>query len=362
MKKTSTINVEKNNSKNNWNFLHSKSREVSGIIFDNKIDSYTAKRSEREKLDTLINFVSKLIIINKELVDFQETKIDNNTSRRWHTIYKKVNTLLNKSIKKITKYKKYNENIELVSPNVIEIKNISKIYSTTSINTKVLNNVSLNIVEGDFVVILGPSGSGKTSLMNILSGIDQPTYGSINVAGFNLHELSNSELTNFRQVVIGYIFQRYGLLPNLTVFENVAMGSFLGHELAKSKSRILSSRILPADEKKIFDILNLVEMFNCKDKYPYELSGGQKQRTSIARTIAKSPRIIFGDEPTAAVDEEMSSSIIDLFCKINREYKTTIIIITHDARIASYANRVIYVKDGSIEKIVVKNKKGKNEI
>lgn len=353
------INVTDKSNKNEWNFLHTKYKKIHELIYYVKI----AKNISKKELFLLwIVLVDELSIINKELIKFQETKINNTVSKRWNAINKEINKIIHKYIKKIISHKKYNKDIELANGNIIQLKNISKIYSTPSINTKVLDNVSLHIEEGDFVVILGPSGSGKTSLMNIISGIDQPTYGSVNVAGFNLPQLSNSSLTNFRQVVIGYIFQRYGLLPNLTVFENVAMGSFLGDNLSKSKSKLLSSRILASDEKNINNILEWVDMLNCKDKYPYELSGGQKQRTSIARTIAKLPQIIFGDEPTAAVDEQMSSSIIDLFSKINKVYKTTIIIITHDEKIAMHANRVIHVKDGNIEKIVVSKKKAKNEI
>lgn len=346
--------IDKNN-KSEWDFLHTKDRKIHELIYNVKV----VKNIPKEELFLLWKYlVDQLIIISKQLIVFQESKINHIISKRWNLINKELNKTIHKYIKKIINFKKYNNDIELKNNSIIELKSVSKIYSTPAINTKVLDNVSLHIDEGDFVVILGPSGSGKTSLMNLISGIDQPTYGSINVAGFNLQKLSNSSLTNFRQVIIGYIFQRYGLLPNLTVFENVAMGSFLGENLSKSKSKLLSSRILASDEKNINDILDWVDMLNCKDKYPYELSGGQKQRTSIARTIAKLPKIIFGDEPTAAVDEQMSSSIVDLFCKINKVYKTTIIIITHDEKIALHANRVIYVKDGNIEKVVLNKKKG----
>lgn len=346
--------VSKNN-KDEWNFLHTKYNEIHKLRY--KVRS-TKNLSKYELFLLQKDLVDQLIIFSKELIVFQESKINNVVSWRWNRINKELNKILYKYIKKIISHKEYNKDIELQNGNIIELNNVSKIYSTPSINTKVLDNVSLHICEGDFVVVLGPSGSGKTSMMNIISGIDQPTYGSVNVAGFNLQKLSNSALTNFRQEIIGYIFQRYGLLPNLTVFENVAMGSFLGENLSKSKSKLLSSRILASDEKNINDILEWVDMINCKDKYPYELSGGQKQRTSIARTIAKIPKIIFGDEPTAAVDEQMSSSIIDLFCKINKEYKTTIIMITHDEKVALHANRVIHVKDGRIEKVVMKERNG----
>ncbi|BAC44347.1 glutamine transport ATP-binding protein [Malacoplasma penetrans HF-2] len=260
---------------------------------------------------------------------------------------------------------------------ILKINNVSKYYSSKKMAIRVLQNINLEINNGDFVVFLGPSGSGKTTLMNLISGIDRPTTGNLWVNNYRLEEMDEKKLTIFRRNNIGYVFQRYGLLPNLTVLENVLMGSYLG----KSSNSFLDNRIykntsyskeelkkLNKDEKeknnlnrkeelaKIENILKGLELFEFKDKYPYELSGGQKQRTSIARTIAKNPKIIFGDEPTGAVDSEMSGQIVKLFQKINEELKTTIIIITHDETIANYANKVFYILDGKLNRTVVKKK------
>lgn len=260
---------------------------------------------------------------------------------------------------------------------ILKVSDVSKFYSNKKLILKILDNINFEIEEGDFLVILGPSGSGKTTLMNLISGMDKPTFGKIWVNGYHLEEMTWNDLTSFRKNVIGYVFQRYGLLPNLTIFENVLMGNYLG----KGDNSIFSSKIyrktsyskaewkkIRAEKKEeyqknskqveeeIYQILDTLGLKEYAHKYPYELSGGQKQRTSIARTIAKKPKIIYGDEPTAAVDSEMSKTIIDAFDKINKELGTTIVIITHDESIATYANKVIYMLDGTIDKIINKEK------
>lgn len=234
-------------------------------------------------------------------------------------------------------------------PYAVELKNVVKYYNNKVLATKVLSNVNLQIKKGEFVVILGPSGSGKTTLLNIISGMDNATFGDTIVAGENLIDYSASKLTLFRRNNIGYVFQQYGLLPNLTVKENIE----IGQNLQENKSKII-----PIDE-----ILKAIGLESQSRKYPNELSGGQQQRVSIARSVAKNPNILFGDEPTGAIDEEMSKNIMNLFVEINKKYHTTIIIVTHNPILAEIATMVINVANGSISNIKInKNPKSVDQL
>lgn len=218
---------------------------------------------------------------------------------------------------------------------IFELTNVEKTYTNGYFVNDVLKNINLSIVKGHFVVILGKSGSGKTTLLNIISGMTRATKGSVVVNNHQLINMSNSQLTNFRRNYIGYIFQEYGLLNTLNVYENVMTG-FVLNKANKNKDEI--------DE-----ILKWVGLSDHKKKYPYELSGGQQQRVAIARTIAKKPLIIFGDEPTGALDSQMSKNVLQLLQKINKEFNTTIVLITHDENIAKIANHVIVVENGNIK-------------
>ena len=234
-------------------------------------------------------------------------------------------------------------------PYAVELKNVVKYYNNKVLATKVLSNVNLQIKKGEFVVILGPSGSGKTTLLNIISGMDNATFGDTIVAGENLIDYSASKLTLFRRNNIGYVFQQYGLLPNLTVKENIE----IGQNLQENKSKII-----PIDE-----ILKAIGLETQSRKYPNELSGGQQQRVSIARSVAKNPNILFGDEPTGAIDEEMSKNIMNLFVEINKKYHTTIIIVTHNPILAEIATMVINVANGAISNIKInKNPKSVDQL
>ncbi|MBQ0045582.1 MAG: ABC transporter ATP-binding protein [Mycoplasma sp.] len=217
---------------------------------------------------------------------------------------------------------------------VIDFENLTKYYYNKWMATKVLKGFDLKIKQGEFVVILGPSGSGKTTLLNIMSGMDKATYGKTIVNSNNLIKMTDNQLTQFRKDNIGYIFQQYGLLPNLNVRENVE----IGWNLQSDKSKRLN----------IDDLLKTVGMSEHAKKFPYELSGGQQQRVSVARSMAKNPAIVFGDEPTGAVDEEMSKQILQLFVDINKNYNTTVIIVTHNPIFADLASRVIKVNSGYI--------------
>lgn len=218
--------------------------------------------------------------------------------------------------------------------NVIELENVEKTYTNKYIINKVLKGISLSISEGQFVVFLGRSGSGKTNLMNIMSGLIRASNGKTVVLNRNLINLTNKELIEFRRKNIGYIYQEYGLLQTLTVYENI----LTGYNLNKTGM----------DKKEIDEIIDYMGLTPYKNKFPIELSGGQQQRVAIARAIAKSPKIIFGDEPTGAVDSKMSKNILSILKKINRERKTTIIIITHDKEIGKIADIVYEISDGKI--------------
>lgn len=221
--------------------------------------------------------------------------------------------------------------------NIIELKNVYK-YITNGITTNaVLKGVDLAIKSHDFIVILGPSGSGKTTLLNIISGMDRASSGSVIVNGYNMICLNDRKLTKFRQKYVGYIFQQYGLLPNLTVRENIEIGANLQPDPSKRIS--------------IDALLEAVGMDSLQKKLPNELSGGQQQRVSIARAFAKNPLLIFGDEPTGALDLEMTQIVLKQFLAIKKRYQTTMIIVTHNNLIANLADLVIYVADGKIKSL-----------
>lgn len=227
---------------------------------------------------------------------------------------------------------------------VIDLQNVVKYYSNGVTTNKVLKGVNLQIPPGEFVVILGPSGSGKTTLLNIISGMDRASSGKTIVAGEDLLTFSDTKLTNFRRKNVGYIFQQYGLLPNLTVKENIEIGAHLQPNAALRLN--------------IDELLKDIGMYEHRNRLPAELSGGQQQRVSIIRAISKNPKIIFGDEPTGALDEKMTQIVLEQFVEINKKYKSTLVIVTHNPLIAEIATFVVKVSDGTI-KLIVKNSRPK---
>lgn len=283
------------------------------------------------------------LAINKK--NYRDLSIDKNTfivnkSKILDKYYKQKDNIHFEIIRLKDEYKNFSEfNSQYFA---VKLKNVVKYYNNKIIANKVLNNINLEIKKGEFVVILGPSGSGKTTLLNIISGMDNATYGDTIVAGENLIDYTQSQLTTFRRNNIGYVFQQYGLLPNLTVRENIQIGQNLQHT---------KSRIIPIDT-----ILKSIGLEMQANKYPNELSGGQQQRVSIARSVAKNPNILFGDEPTGAIDEQTSKNIMNLFIDINKKYKTTIIIVTHNSILAELATMVINVLDGKISSIKYNSK------
>ncbi len=220
-----------------------------------------------------------------------------------------------------------------------KLENVFKTYKKSNNLNHALKNINLSINKGEIVVILGPSGSGKSTMLNILSGIDSPTEGKVFYEDKRIDNLSSNLLTTYRKNNLGFIFQSYNLISNLTVKENIEMG---GH---------LSSN--PLDIKDIVDVVGLSSHIN---KYPYQLSGGQMQRVAIARAIVKNPNVLFCDEPTGALDEETGKNVLKLLQDINKEYKTTMIIVTHNPSIAYMADTVIRMNSGEILEIS-KNKK-----
>ncbi len=218
--------------------------------------------------------------------------------------------------------------------NIVEIKNLSRVYTAGDHELKALDGIDLEIEDGKFIVVLGPSGAGKSTLLNMLGGLDSPTSGSIVVDGEDISNLSNNELADYRAKTVGFVFQFYNLIPTLTVRENV--------ELVKS---IVDK---PLD---CLEVLDEVGLLDHKDNFPSELSGGEQQRVSIARAIAKNPKILLCDEPTGALDSKTGVLVLKLLLKMAKIYGKTIIIVTHNQNIAKMADQVIRVKNGKIKSI-----------
>ena len=224
----------------------------------------------------------------------------------------------------------------------IVVKNLVKEYGTD--NNKVIanDNISFEIDEGEFVVILGPSGAGKSTLLNIIGGMDSATSGSINVFGKEIVGLSDKELTKYRREDIGFVFQFYNLIPNLTVLENVELA---GQIVKQSK---------PAE-----DILKQVGLEHRMNNFPSQISGGEQQRVAIARAIAKNPQLLLCDEPTGALDYKTGKNILNILKEYCKNEKRTVIIITHNSSIAQAADKVIEIYDAKVKKIFV-NQSPKN--
>lgn len=215
----------------------------------------------------------------------------------------------------------------------LEIKNLEKSFGNRENKIKVLKGVSFSIEKGSICVLLGPSGSGKSTLLNIIGGIDSADSGSICMNGELLENMQEKELSLYRRKHLGYIFQAYNLIPNLTVKENIEVGAYLSEN--------------PLDIDELIKILGLWEH---KDKMPNQLSGGQQQRTAIGRAVVKNPDILLCDEPTGALDYNTSKEILALLEQVNEMYNCTIIMVTHNDAFKHMADRVIKMRDGQIRK------------
>ena len=220
--------------------------------------------------------------------------------------------------------------------NILKIESIEKYYGNKSSLTKAINNISLQVEKGEFVAIMGASGSGKTTLLNCISTIDKVTSGNIYVAGRNITNLNGKELNKFRREELGFIFQNFNLLDTLTAYENIALA--------------LSIQGVKPDEidARIREVARELDIESVLKKYPYEMSGGQKQRVASARAIITEPKLILADEPTGALDSKSSKMLLEKISYLNIKNMAAILMVTHDAFTASYASRVIFIKDGRI--------------
>ncbi len=214
---------------------------------------------------------------------------------------------------------------------LVEFQNVIRVYTGGEHELKALDQVNMTLKEGQFIVILGPSGAGKSTLLNLLGGLDSPTSGKIFVEGRDISTLSGDELAEYRAAKVGFVFQFYNLVPTLTVYENVA----LVKEIAPDA--------LPAER-----MLGEVGLSDHLKNFPAELSGGEQQRVSIARALAKNPKVLLCDEPTGALDSETGVVVLKLLLKMARDYGKTIVIVTHNQNIAKMADVVIRVKSGHI--------------
>ena len=226
----------------------------------------------------------------------------------------------------------------------LEVKDLNKGFGDKTNRIEVLKNLSLNVEKGEFCVLLGPSGSGKSTLLNILGGIHYPDGVEVKINGEKMNSLNSKKLTMFRRNHLGYVFQMYNLIPDLTVRENIEVGAYL------------SKKPLNLDE--LIETLGLKEH---QDKLPSQLSGGQQQRTSIGRAIIKNPDILLCDEPTGALDYNTSKEILKLIEKVNQKYGSTVIMVTHNDAIKYMADRVVRLRDGQILKNYLNDKKVKAE-
>ncbi|MCM1538784.1 MAG: ABC transporter ATP-binding protein [bacterium] len=213
---------------------------------------------------------------------------------------------------------------------MIELQNVTKTYGSGESRVQVLKGISLCTEEHDFVVILGASGSGKSTLLHVMSGLEKPDGGTIFYDGQDIAQFSDNQLTNFRKENVGFIFQQYYLLPNMTVDKNVKMGADLAGNAAYE------------------EMIEAVGLKDKRHKYPDQLSGGEQQRVSIARALAKKPKVLFLDEPTGALDEQTGRSALDYICCLHEAYGFTIVMVTHNQNIAEMARKVIVMNSGRI--------------
>lgn len=225
---------------------------------------------------------------------------------------------------------------------ILEVKNIEKYYGNKSNLTKAIDNISFNVNKGEFVGIMGASGSGKTTLLNCISTIDRVTAGHIIINGEDITKLKGNKLNKFRREELGFIFQDFNLLDTLTCYENIA--------LALTIQRVKPQEI----DKRIAEIADKLEIKEILNKYPYQVSGGQKQRVASARAIITNPKLVLADEPTGALDSKSARQLLENFELLNKKMSATILMVTHDAFTASYANRILFIKDGKIFNELIK--------
>lgn len=233
--------------------------------------------------------------------------------------------------------------------NILKVEKIEKYYGNKDNITKAIDNISFRVDKGEFVGIMGPSGSGKTTLLNCISTIDTVTTGNIIINNKDITKMKSKQLENFRKDELGFIFQDFNLLDTLTAYENIALAlTIQGEKPSKIDTKI----------KNIAENLGILEVLN---KYPYQMSGGQKQRVASARAIVTSPSLILADEPTGALDSKSSRLLLDSFEKLNKDLEATILMVTHDAFTASYAHRILFIKDGKVFNELVRGNDSRRE-
>ena len=231
---------------------------------------------------------------------------------------------------------------------ILNVNHVSKIYGTKQ-KFKALHDINFSVDKGEFVAIMGPSGSGKTTLLNVISSIDSISDGTVEISGNEINQLSNKKLAQFRKRELGFIFQDYSVLPTLTVKENIMLP--------------LSVQKMKKDEmeKNYQDVTEALGIYDLSDKYPSEISGGQQQRTAAARAFVHQPSIIFADEPTGALDSKSAQDLLHRLEDMNKQFNSTIIMVTHDPSAASFAQRVIMLKDGDIHSEILQQSKTKSK-
>ena len=233
-------------------------------------------------------------------------------------------------------YKSCYKNRRKIMENILNIQNVEKYYGNKDNVTKALDNISFRVEKGEFVGIMGPSGSGKTTLLNCISTIDKVTTGSIMIDGEDITRLKSKKLERFRRDKLGFIFQDFNLLDTLTAYENIALALTIAGKKGKEVDELVRNS---AKNLGILEVL---------DKYPYQMSGGQKQRVASARAIVNNPKLILADEPTGALDSKSAKLLLNSIETLNQELEATILMVTHDAFTASYAHRILFIKDGNI--------------
>lgn len=238
---------------------------------------------------------------------------------------------------------------EIKMENILKLEKVEKYYGSKSSLTKAIDNISFEVSKGEFIAIMGASGSGKTTLLNCISTIDKVTSGHIYVAGENITKLKGNNLNKFRREELGFIFQDFNLLDTLTAYENIA--------LALSIQNVGVKQI----EERIKKVVKELDIENVMNKYPYQMSGGQKQRVAAARAIITNPKLILADEPTGALDSRSAKMLLEKMEFLNDSAKATILMVTHDAFTASYASRVIFIKDGKIFSEINKGENSRKE-
>lgn len=233
---------------------------------------------------------------------------------------------------------------------ILKIDHIEKYYGNKGVITKAIDDISIQVQNGEFIAIMGASGSGKTTLLNCISTIDTVSAGHIYLDNIDTTELNEKELASFRRNNLGFIFQDFNLLDTLTIEENIAMA-------------LIINKIPPNEiDKRLMDILTRLDILPIKNKYPYQVSGGQKQRCACARALINNPKLILADEPTGALDSRSSQMLLNTLQTMNLEFKATILMVTHDAFTASYAKRVLFLKDGQIFTEIIRGEQSRKHL